>query len=381
MAAPFYLNRPGQAALFSVGLIAVAALVVALAKSLLFPDLGGFWGAALLALLIITVAGLLVVRFLIWPLFARDETPNAAEAYISSFGDLDHQLADVTNEQEVIDVLRKALPELDLPGLVEVHVIGGLADELHFVAANTDQVQPPKPASPWDPRATNEGQTVTFADSSGDDACPHLATRITEPCSAVSIPLVAQNGILGVLHATGPVDEPPTQTAVIILEALASRAALHIALQRSAAEAWRDHLDPVTSLPLIDDVERRLSLADTASPQAVGALTIANFSSFLADHGPGITGLACRWIAGLLLSTFGPGSVVGTDGRGSFVVTAAGSAGEMRAKFGEIDEHVGNGSGALAEVEFGAAAQDVESSSGPLSIQELLLETQTPSRR
>lgn len=330
MALPAPLRSPGRATLLLLILLTVTAAISGLAYKFLLGDLSDLWALLVTGLLVVTVGGTLVTRFIAWPLASRrvelfDTTQDSQtalshdQAFRQQFAQLDADLAAATNESKVIEVLVAQLGSLGVSDLVELHVINAHDDTLDFVAANRPVVLPHQPASPWDCKAAVASQSIVTNSTGDADTCAHLASRVAVPVSAVSVPLTAQGGILGVLHATGPEGEPPTPTAVIILEAFASRAALNIALQRSAAEAWRPHIDPVTSLPTDDDVAvvAGRALAERRT-QAVGWLSIDNLAQLEAG-GSATTQSSKRLLASLLLSLLPVGSAVGSRVDGEFL--------------------------------------------------------------
>ncbi len=313
-------------------LLVITAAISTLANKFLLGDLSQGWALAVTGLLVVTIGGSLLTRFVAWPLASRqaelfDTTQTSQNAlshdehFRQQFAQLDRELAAAPSEPAAIKVLGDYLSELGISDLIELHVINAFDDTLDFVAANRSMVLPSSPASPWDCKAAVASATVTTETTSSPDACAHLRTRVSAPVSAVSVPLTAQGGILGVLHATGPEGDPPTPTAVIILESFAARAALNIALQRSSTEAWRPHIDTTTSLPTDDDVAIVVAraLADNR-PQAVGWLSIDNLTRLDAEHGSEVTRGYQRWLASLLLSLLPPGSSIGTRPDGDFLL-------------------------------------------------------------
>ncbi|MEE9417090.1 MAG: GAF domain-containing protein [Acidimicrobiales bacterium] len=348
MALPPPLRTPARATLLVIVLMTITAIAASVARSVLFPALDGLWSAILWSLLAISIGSVLLIRFLAWPLASHanqlETTSNRSEAALShdetffeSLRQLDLLLESAADEDEVIEVVRTAIVGLDSPGLIELHVIDALDDQLRLVAANRTDVLPENPASPYESLATRNGEIVITNSTAAQDGCPHLVSRVTEPVSAVSVPLIAQNGILGVLHATGPEGDPPTRTAIVILEALASRSALHLALRRSSIEAWRAHIDLATALPTSADLERHVGrLIARGKVVTVATLAIDGLPTPSDEEPHHSVALSRRWLASLLVALLPPDSLIGTSPDGSHLIALEGHEVEVLAR--SLDE-------------------------------------------
>jgi diguanylate cyclase (GGDEF)-like protein len=100
--------------------------------------------------------------------------------------------------------------------------------------------------SPFHCQAVRRGNSVTFLDSNALCACPHLRGRpgALEAISAVCVPLHFMGRALGVLHTTGPAQQPIqphqlTQLATIGAQA-ASRIGVVRAFERTQLQAATD---------------------------------------------------------------------------------------------------------------------------------------------
>src|SRR5690606_19580335 len=162
-------------------------------------------------------------------------------------------------------------------------------------------------ASPWDSIAARTGKTLIYESTEQLDTCPHLRSRLTEPCSAVCVPLNAMGRILGVLYATGPVGVPPTAAAIDSLELVARTAAAHIATVR--AFAHEDHVDgdPLTGLPdrrsAIELLRRKLAQGQNFS---LALCDIDHFRVYNARHTAVVGDAALRLLAEILNRTLRP---------------------------------------------------------------------------
>lgn len=372
MALPPTLRSPARATMLVLALLVAAAAISMLANKYLLGDLSDGWALAVTGLLVVTVGGSLLTRFVTWPLasqrvelFDRTQSSQSAlshdQQFRQQFAQLDHELAAAPTELEVIKILAAHLSELGISDLLELHVINAFDDTLDFIAANRTLIQPHSPAAPWDCKAAVAGTTLITESTTNLDACNHLKSRVAAPVSAVSVPLIAQGGILGVLHATGPEGDPPTPTAIIILESFASRAALNIAMQRSSSEAWRPHIDTTTSLPADDDVAvvAARALAEKR-PQAIGWLSIDNLTQLDVENGSEAIRGCQRWLASLLLNLLPPGSAIGTRPDGDFLL-AIDLAAEMN--FADAVDHIQRVRAAVAQGQ-GTTIPDVTVSAG-----------------
>ncbi len=84
--------------------------------------------------------------------------------------------------------------------------------------------------------AGRRAQTQVFADSEDLDACPMLRGRERGRCSAVCVPVSIMGRTVGVVHATGPVDEPLDTEQIDALQVLANQAGNRLGMLRVMAE-------------------------------------------------------------------------------------------------------------------------------------------------
>ena len=84
--------------------------------------------------------------------------------------------------------------------------------------------------------ACRRAQTQVFHDSEDLDSCPMLRSRERGRCSGVCVPVSIMGRTVGVLHSTGPVDEPLDDEAVQAAQTLANQAGNRLGMLRVMAE-------------------------------------------------------------------------------------------------------------------------------------------------
>jgi diguanylate cyclase (GGDEF)-like protein len=226
--------------------------------------------------------------------------------------ELARALEHATSEQEVLDVVRAALRRIEPERPIELHLVDRDEPVLRL-AVSTESVADVSAvtSSPWDSIAARTGKTLVYDTTEQLDTCPHLRSRVSEPCSAVCVPLNAMGRIVGVLYATGPVGVPPTPGAVDSLELIARTAASHIATVRAFERDDRVDGDPLTGLP-----DRRTALELVRRKLAHGLgfslalCDIDHFRAYNARHGAVVGDAALRLLAEILGRTLRPDDVV-----------------------------------------------------------------------
>jgi diguanylate cyclase (GGDEF)-like protein len=229
-------------------------------------------------------------------------------------------------EEAVVDVVRAALRRIDPARPIELHLVDHDEPILRLVAtteaiADLSRVT----SSPWDSIAARTGKTLVYESTEQLDACPHLRSRLSEPCSAVCVPLNAMGRILGVLYATGPVGVPPTAGAVDSLELIARTAAAHIATVRAFAREELVEGDLLTGLPdrraALDVVRRKLGKGENFS---VALCDVDHFRVYNARHTAVVGDAALRLLAEILTRTLRPDDLVSRHDGEQFLLVLGG---------------------------------------------------------
>jgi diguanylate cyclase (GGDEF)-like protein len=97
--------------------------------------------------------------------------------------------------------------------------------------------------------AARRGQTQRFADSEKLGACPKLREHGADRCSAVCVPVSIMGRTVGVVHATGTVNEPMSEIDVTALNTVASLGGARLGMIRMVAEvALQASTDSLTGL-------------------------------------------------------------------------------------------------------------------------------------
>jgi diguanylate cyclase (GGDEF)-like protein len=206
------------------------------------------------------------------------------------------------------------------------------------LAATTQQVSdvPVVTASPWTSIAARTGKTLTYESTEQLDACPHLRSRVTEPCSAVCVPLTAMGRILGVLYATGPEGVMPTAAAVASLELVARTAAAYIAVVRAFAAEADIETDVLTGLPdrraAFDAIRKQLGRGGRFS---VALCDADRFRGYNAQHTDRVGDAALRLLAEVICRALRPQDLIARHHGDQFLLVLADVAATDAAKAAE----------------------------------------------
>lgn len=159
--------------------------------------------------------------------------------------------------EDVVELLHDALVELDPRRPHELHLVDPHEPVLRLVfATGVTPRRAPEDASPWHAVAIRSGETLVYETTDVPDVCPHLRSRLVEHCSALAVPLVATDRLLGVLYVTGPDGVAPTPATIATYEQLVRTSAAAIAaaaaLADVAATEGPDDLDDLDDLDELD---------------------------------------------------------------------------------------------------------------------------------
>lgn len=143
------------------------------------------------------------------------------------------------DEPAAFDMIRRAMVGVvrDMPAEMLI------ADNSH---AHLDRVVVSSPDGESDPGcpvdspdrcvAARRAQTQIFRDSEDLDACPMLRGRLQGRCSGACVPVSIMGRTVGVIHATGAVDEQLDEGSVEALQTLANQAGNRLGMLRVMAE-------------------------------------------------------------------------------------------------------------------------------------------------
>ena len=141
--------------------------------------------------------------------------------------------------------------------------------------------------SPLDCPATARGRTLVFPTSRALDACPYLQSRASGDCSAACVPISIAGKTVGVMHATGPDNEPPTEADVRYLEITTRHASERIAMLRAFEKSeTQARTDPLTGLWNRRSLENRVrDLQRDGIPYALAYGDLDHFKILNDTHG------------------------------------------------------------------------------------------------
>ena len=278
-------------------------------------------------------------------------------------GAVEHAFAEdcahAATEDDVVALLDDALRSLDANRPYELHLVDATEPVLRLVFATGETPRrPPADASPFGPLATRLAPTLVYRSTDTDDLCPHLATRLVEHCSAVAVPLLAADRLVGLLYAMGPDGQEPSRAVVATYEQLARTAAAAIAAIRGlerprptartamaaasivAALEDADDLDDADDGDLLDltdplrhvdgtplarraEAERVIdALVEARTPFALLLFDIDGFGNYHARHGAAVGDEALRAIAHGSSRALGGAGLFRLDGDHLLVVLA-----------------------------------------------------------
>ena len=150
-------------------------------------------------------------------------------------------------ETATFEVVERAMVEISPGSPMELLLSDSSRAHLERAATSPTADAPACPVqSPFSCVAVRRGNPVVFDTSESLNACPKLRDRPGGACSAVCVPVSFMGRALGVLHATGPVGQPPGSNQVAQLTTLATQAGARIgtvrAFQRTQLQASTDGL-------------------------------------------------------------------------------------------------------------------------------------------
>jgi diguanylate cyclase (GGDEF)-like protein len=252
-----------------------------------------------------------------------------ADAERDDFGrQLSEAFEMVDDELSALDVVTRAMGEAADTSKVELLLADATQPDLHAVAEHPRNGGPGcEVDSPFGCVAVRRGAATVFSSSEALNACPKLADRASGPCSAVCIPVTFMGRALGVVHATGPVDEPPAADEQHRLTTLASLSGARLGTVRAFNESQEQATtDPLTSLLNRRAVEAKLSrLVHAKAPFTLAMADLDHFKMLNDSHGHEAGDKALRQFADGLRSVTRAEDVLGRWGGEEFVAVFVGA--------------------------------------------------------
>jgi len=191
-------------------------------------------------------------------------------------------------EDATFEVVERAMVEVSGVAPMELLLSDSSRAHLERAATSPTAGAPACPVeSPFSCVAVRRGNPVVFKTSESLNACPKLRNRPGGACSAVCVPVSFMGRALGVLHATGPVDEPPGPNQVAQLTTLATQAGARIgtvrAFQRTQLQASTDGLTGLVNRRTLEGDLR--GLLRRGRPFALAMVDLDRFKQLNDTHG------------------------------------------------------------------------------------------------
>ncbi len=239
--------------------------------------------------------------------------------------DLHTALEMAEHESDVLQVIGRAL-DLVSDGPGELLLADSSQAHLHQGAASVAHGAPGCGVdTPWGCPAVRRGQILEFSDSQTLATCPHLQVR-PDPVSALCVPVTVLGTSTGVIHLTGPADEPLDATQRGRAEVLAiqtgARLGLLRALVTSEIAATTDSLTGQLNRRSLEEALRRLD--NEQIPYAVAFADLDKFKVLNDTHGHAAGDRALRHfstVAGAMVRT---GDMVSRFGGEEFLLVYVG---------------------------------------------------------
>ncbi|MGY0195716.1 diguanylate cyclase domain-containing protein [Leptothrix sp. BB-4] len=249
------------------------------------------------------------------------------EARLAAFGQrLSDALDMADREHQVCTVASRAMAEVSATHPMELLISDSSRAQMERAAEHPSGGAPGcSVRSPYDCVAVRRGTAVTFDSSTDLHACEQLRGRPCGPTSAVCVPISFMGRAMGVLHATGTVEQPlspaQAQQVAVLGGQLGMRIGTVRAFERTQLQASTDTL---TGLPNRRTTEQRLrALAASGKPYAVVMCDLDHFKLLNDRHGHATGDAALRVFADVLRSTMGEADLAGRWGGEEFTLLLA----------------------------------------------------------
>jgi diguanylate cyclase (GGDEF)-like protein len=239
--------------------------------------------------------------------------------------DLHTALEMAEHEPDVLQVIGRAL-DLVSGGPGELLLADASQSHIHQGAASVTNGAPGcGVGTPWGCPAVRRGQILEFSNSGALATCPHLQVR-SERVSALCVPVTILGTSTGVLHLTGPADEPLDSAQRARAEVLAlqtgARLGLLRALVTSEIAATTDSLTGQLNRRSIEEALRRLD--NEQLPYAVAFADLDNFKTLNDTHGHAAGDRALRHFSTVAGATVRTGDMVSRFGGEEFLLVYVG---------------------------------------------------------
>ena len=256
-------------------------------------------------------------------LHAAEQSAHAAAVRRSDLETrLQRGLQMVAREDSAYGIINQALGTIG--GGTAVEVLVADSSRAHFRQAcstGADDASACRVGDPQQCPAASSGQARVFTDSTNLDACPWLRDH-PSPVWATCVPISMAGRTTGVIHAEGPVAEPPSPALLPELELVAQKAGDRIgALRILARTEFQAQVDPLTGLPNRRTLENRsYETLGTGLPYVVAYLDLDHFKILNDTYGHDTGDRALRLFARVLRDNVRPRDIPARYGGEEFVV-------------------------------------------------------------
>ena len=258
----------------------------------------------------------------------RLEQELAAQAQRDTFGSqLVEALEMADEESAAYDVVERAMIEIARESPMELLLSDSSRSHLERSAIHPLAGAPSCPVeSPFECVAVRRGNPVTFDSSEALNACPKLRGREQGACSAACVPVGFMGRALGVLHATGPENVPPTAVQIAQLTTLATQAGARIgtvrAFEKTQLQASTDNLTGLINRRTFESRVR--GLIHQGRPFAIAVADLDRFKAINDTHGHEAGDRALRLFARVVSESLRDGDVLARWGGEEFVLALPG---------------------------------------------------------
>ncbi len=226
-------------------------------------------------------------------------------------------------ELAVCDIVERAMAEISEATPMELLLSDSSRANLRSVAESPSAGAPGCGVqSPFSCVAVRRGSAVVFDSSEELNACPHLRERPEGACSAVCVPVGFMGRSLGVLHTTGPDQEPLKGESVSRIGALAAQAGSRIGTVRAFEKTQlQASTDGLTGLVNRRTAETRLrEMIKEGSLFSVILADLDHFKQLNDTHGHEAGDRALRLFATVAEETFRDHDIISRWGGEEFII-------------------------------------------------------------
>ncbi len=231
--------------------------------------------------------------------------------------ELDRGLDQAPTEHAALEIVRASFQRHLVDQPMELHLIDPVDPVLTLVVATGNHATlPGERVSPWDSLAARTARTILYDTTDRVDVCPHLRSRLTDPMSAVAVPVNTTGRLLGVLYGFGAENEQPGPGDVEFLEDIATVIGARIAILRTGGLASeREVVDRLTGLPDRATMQDRLlRLLKDRTPFTVAVADIDEFGKLNQAHGRSAGDFALQLVASVARRSIRPDDILGRIG-------------------------------------------------------------------